>query len=228
MRRRRWRRRLAGLVTLLALAGCDGLPGRPNPDDRPLLPSQVRAFNDLYGDNCAGCHGADGRFGVARPLNDPLYLALVDDASLRQIIALGVPRTTMPGFARQGGGFLTDEQVEALIREMRWRWGRPEQFRDVALPSYRGSGGDAARGRDVYGVFCAHCHGPDGRGTPKGGSVVDQAYLHLVSDQALRTAVIAGRADLGMPDYRGNVPGRPMLSQEVTDVVAWVAAGGQP
>jgi mono/diheme cytochrome c family protein len=220
---------LVALVAAAMVAGCDRLPGRPRLEDRPILPSEVRAFDDLYGQNCSGCHGAGGRLGPARPLNDPLYLALVDDAGLRQIIALGVPGTGMPGFAQGGGGFLTDAQIDALIREMRWRWGRPEQFKDVALPAYRGGGdGDAARGRDAYAVFCASCHGPDGRGTAKGGSVVDRAYLALASDQALRTAVIAGRPDLGMPDFRGAAPGRPMSAQEVSDVVAWLVAGRRP
>jgi cytochrome c oxidase cbb3-type subunit 3 len=225
---RRWKQViLAGVATLTAL-GCDRLPGRPNPDQRPILPTQVRAFSELYDQNCAGCHGADGRLGAARPLNDPLYLALVDDDTLRGIIGLGVARTAMPGFSVKGGGFLTDEQVDVLIREMRWRWGRPEQFKDVALPPYRGTGGDAVRGRESYGVFCAGCHGPDGRGTPKGGSIVDHAYVALVSDQNLRSAVIAGRTDLGMPDYRKAVSGRAMSAQEITDVVAWLAGHRAP
>lgn len=227
MRHRPWTQGLlAGLVALIAL-GCDGLPGRPNPDQRPILPSQVRAFSELWDQNCSGCHGADGRWGAARPLHDPLYLAVVDDGTLRQIIGFGVPRTAMPGFSQKGGGFLTDEQVDVLIREMRWRWGRPEQFKDVALPPYRGAGGDPARGREAYGVYCASCHGPDGRGTPKGGAVVDRAYVALVSDQALRSAVIAGRPDLGMPDFRKDAE-RPMAVQEIADVVAWLAGHRAP
>jgi membrane fusion protein (multidrug efflux system) len=35
---------------------------------------------------------------------------------------------------------------------------------------------------------------------------------------------IAGRPELGAPDWRGNVPGKPMSDQEVTDVVAWLAS----
>lgn len=218
---------LAGLAALSAL-GCDRLPGRPNPDERPMLPSQVRAFGELYAENCSGCHGADGRLGAARPLNDPLYLALVDDDTLRRIIGLGVARTAMPGFSLKGGGFLTDAQVDILIREMRWRWGRPEQFKDVALPPYRGAGGDPTRGREAYRVYCGSCHGEDGRGTPKGGSVVDRAFVTLVSDQALRSAVIAGRPDLGMPDYRKVAPNRVMSAEEIGDVVAWLAGHRAP
>jgi len=36
--------------------------------------------------------------------------------------------------------------------------------------------------------------------------------------------VITGKAELGAPDWRGNVPGKPMSDQEITDVVAWLAS----
>jgi mono/diheme cytochrome c family protein len=84
--------------------------------------------------------------------------------------------------------------------------------------------GDAKRGGGSFAMFCARCHGADGSGGPGAGSIVDSAYLPLVSDQSLRTTVIAGRPDLGAPDWRGNVPGRPMSAEEVSDVVAWLAA----
>ena len=51
-----------------------------------------------------------------------------------------------------------------------------------------------------------------GGAAPKGGSVVDASYLALVSDQYLRTTVIAGRTDLGMPDWREYVKGQPMTA----------------
>jgi hypothetical protein len=46
----------------------------------------------------------------------------------------------------------------------------------------------------------------------------------LISDQGLRTIVITGRPDFGAPDWRGNVPGRPMTDQEISDVVAWLSS----
>jgi len=36
--------------------------------------------------------------------------------------------------------------------------------------------------------------------------------------------VSAGRPDRGQPDWRGYIAGRPMSSQEVSDVVAWLAS----
>jgi cytochrome c oxidase cbb3-type subunit 3 len=223
-------------LVLLALAGCDAMPGRPRQSDRPVLPSEVTAFTALYGQHCAGCHGADGRLGAARPLNDPLYLALVPQERLRQIIAQGVPGTAMPAFAASAGGALTEAQIEALSNDMLRRWGQPSTVKGLALPPYDAteaaaegvSRGDPERGRAVYAVACAGCHGADGRGGGQGGSVVDAAYLALVSDQALRTAVIAGRTDLGMPDWRGNVPGQPLTPQQIVDVVSWLASHRVP
>jgi hypothetical protein len=53
---------------------------------------------------------------------------------------------------------------------------------------------------------------------------VDSSYLALVSDQALRTTIIVGIPELGAPDWRGDLPGKPMSSKEISDVVAWLAS----
>jgi mono/diheme cytochrome c family protein len=159
------------------------------------------------------------------PLANPVYLALVDDASLRQVIAQGVPGTAAPPFSQRAGGELTDEQIGVLITGIRQRWARPEAVAGATLPPYAGDGaGDAARGRDVYAASCQSCHGPDGGGSAKVGSIIDPSYLALVSDQALRTLVIAGRPDFGHPDWRGYPSGQPLTPRQVSDVVAWLAA----
>lgn len=219
-------------IAAFVLAGCDAMPGRPSAADREVLPSQVTSFVALYGRHCAGCHGADGRLGAARPLNDPLYLALVPADRLWTIIAQGVPGGMTHAFAAGAGGPLTDAQIQILVREMRAQWGRPGEVRDLQLPPYstadsarsESAPGSPQRGMAVYAEACARCHGPEGKGGPNGGSVVDPAYLALVSNQALRTAVIAGRPDLGMPDWRGPAAGRPLTPQQVSDVVAWLAS----
>jgi cytochrome c oxidase cbb3-type subunit 3 len=223
-------RRLQAAMSILAAmaslaAGCDSLPGRPRESDRPLRPSQVTDFAVLYRDACAGCHGMDGRFGAALPLAHPVYLALVDDEALRRVIANGVPRTSMPPFARRAGGTLTDARIDVLIAGMRQRWAQPDAIGKARPPAYAAeSPGDAARGAAVYEAHCASCHGHDGTGGPKTGSIVDRAYLALASGQALRTLVIAGRPDLGHPDWRGDGRRAPMTADEVSDVVAWLLA----
>ena len=220
-------------VAVSTFAGCDSLPGRPDVAKREVVPAEVTAFDALYRRNCAGCHGADGRLGAARPLNDPVYLALVPADRLRAIIRDGVRGTSMPAFGTGAGGELPDAQVEALTQGMLTRWGRPEAVQGATLPPYeaiRRAPDPAApeRGAAVYVRACAQCHGPEGRGGPKGGPIVDPTYLALVSDQSLRTTVITGRADLGKPDWRGDIPGSPLTADEITDVVAWLAAHRQP
>jgi cytochrome c oxidase cbb3-type subunit 3 len=227
-------RALAAMIAIAILGsdtGCPRLPGKPMEKDRWKPPSQVTDFRQLYSQNCAGCHGADGRLGAARPLNDPLYLAFAGADVLRQVTAKGVPGTTIPGFAQPAGGNLTDRQIDLLVEEMIARWGRPEDlpkdFKDVALPPYRleaAVAGDPQRGAAAYQTYCSRCHGAGGGGGPSGGSIIDPNYLTLVSDQSLRTTIVAGRSDLGMPDWRGYLSGRPMSVQEISDVVAWLSS----
>jgi cytochrome c oxidase cbb3-type subunit 3 len=189
---------------------------------RPLRPN---AGDVLYGANCAGCHGADGRGGAARGLADLVFLRIADDAAIRRVTADGVPGTAMPAFAKQSGGSLTDEQIDAIIRGIRSWTNAGAAATELNPPPYSTStAGDAKRGADVYATFCSRCHGADGRGGPQASSIVDASYVSLVSNQGLRTTVIAGRPDLGAPDWRGDVPGRPMSSGEVSDVVAWLSA----
>jgi len=196
----------------------------------------------LYAENCAGCHGANGRGGAAIALANPVYLAIVEERLMRATIADGVRGTSMPAFAQRAGGMLTEKQIDALVDGIQSRWSRPAALAGATPPSYAAtSAGDIHRGEAVYQMFCQSCHGADGRGGSKGSAITNDSFLALTSDQALRTMVIAGRPELGAPDWRGNasgpalssVEGRPMSEQEVTDVVSWiashrVAAPGQP
>jgi cytochrome c oxidase cbb3-type subunit 3/ubiquinol-cytochrome c reductase cytochrome c subunit len=216
---RRVRRVGAGAFCLwLALSGCDRPPGKPDPASPPADP-----FASVWGEHCGGCHGADGGSGPARNLDDPLYWAIAVDEDVLAATRSGVPGTAMPAFGRAAGGPLTEPQLAELVAAMRTRWARPERWAGVELPGYRGAGGSAARGAGVFGAFCADCHGADGSGGERGGSVVDGSYLRLASRQALRLAVICGRSDLGAPDWRG-MGTRPMTGREIDDVVAWLGA----
>src|SRR5882724_13252032 len=219
---------LAGIISLFLLMGCDArLPGKPTEAERWRAPADVSDFGELYTQNCAGCHGSDGKLGAARSLNDSLYLSFIPDDALKQVISQGRNGTNMPAFSQQAGGTLTDRQIELLVSGMRAAWARQDDFKGVQLPSYSASGsGSTASGANAYQTYCASCHGSDGAGG-SAGSIVDPDFLNLVSAQGLRTTVVVGRADMGKPDWRGNVPGHPMSAQEISDVVAWLAAHRQ-
>jgi cytochrome c oxidase cbb3-type subunit 3 len=220
----RFAARLA-LLALLAGCGSRGLPGRPKPGDEVQRPGEVLDFTVLYGSNCAGCHGPDGRGGASVELGDAVYLALVPDAVLLRVMAEGVQGTAMPAFAQSAGGMLTDAQVASLVHGMRTRWARPDVLGGASPPPYAAeAAGQAGAGAQAFSVFCASCHGADGRGGARGSSILDGTYLALVSDQHLRTTVLVGRPDLGAPDWRSDVQGRPLSASEVSDVVAFLAS----
>jgi mono/diheme cytochrome c family protein len=211
-------------VAVLQVTACSH-SGKPAPGPEVPRPDSVLDPVVLYSQNCAGCHGADGRKGAAMDLSDPVYLTIVDDDTLRTTISKGRPGTAMSAFAQKEGGMLTDKQVNAIIRGIRERWGKSNVLVNVAVPVYAAkTSGSSQQGQAVYGTYCESCHGESDKGGPKAGSVTNPSYLSLISDQGLRTIVIAGRPDFGAPDWRGNVPGRPMSEQEISDVVAWLAA----
>jgi mono/diheme cytochrome c family protein len=207
------------------LSGCDFSHGKPAKGSETLAPDEVLEFGALYGQNCAGCHGAEGRGGAAIALGDPVYLGISDETAMRKVIANGASGTSMPAFAQSAGGMLTNKQIDVITTGIRSRWSRAGILDGTNPPSYASkSTGDARRGEAVYKTYCESCHGPEGQGGPKGSAITNDSFLALVSDQGLRSTVIAGRPELGAPDWRGNVPGKPMSDQEVTDVVTWLAS----
>ena len=220
-------RRLKSIFATASLAvlivGCDSAPGKPTQADLPLRPTNVTDFATLYGDSCAGCHGADGKSGAAIAMNNPVYLAIIDDASMHRVIADGVSGTAMPPFAQSSGGSLTDQQIDIVIAGIRKSWAGAPGSAEGAPPYSSSAAGDSNRGAQVYSSTCQSCHGPDGKGGSTGGSVVDASYLSLVSNQYLRTIVIAGRPELGHPDWK-HYAAQPLTAEQVSDVVAWLAS----
>ena len=215
---------LAVLVAFF-LASCSSQLAKPKGDSEVLAPSEIVDFEALYAQNCAGCHGAEGRGSAAIALANPVYLAIADDVAIRKVIANGVNGTSMPAFAQSAGGMLTDAQIDLISKEIRSRWSPPGILNGVELPPYVSKlTGNAQRGQAAYQVYCESCHGPGGRGGQKASAITNDSFLALISDQGLRTLVIAGRPELGAPNWREYVPGKPMSDQEVTDVVAWLAS----
>ena len=74
----------------------------------------------LYGERCSGCHGADGKGGVApegvnapRNFRDAAFQASRSDEQLKQAIRKGVG--AMPGF----GNLFSELDLQGLVRKIR-------------------------------------------------------------------------------------------------------------
>ena len=219
------------VVTAFALCGCNGISKPVRMDPEVVRPDDVLGFSTLYKTNCAACHGENGKNGPAISLNNPVYLGVAGEGNLREVTAKGVSGKLMPSFSKSVGGMLTDRQIDSLVHGM-MAWSKPDLLAGVDVPPYRATlAGDAARGQQAFATFCARCHGTGGAGSAgdikngagKVGSIVDGSYLALISDQGLRSIVIAGLPDEGMPDWRAYGP-QPLNDQQITDIVAWLAS----
>ncbi|MBV8816209.1 MAG: c-type cytochrome [Verrucomicrobia bacterium] len=212
-------------ASLLVLSGCDRLPGKPKESDRWQPAEANKDFKSLFAMNCRACHGDEGVIGPSISVLDPFYATIVPGDVLKKVIAEGIPRTGMPGFARSSGGELTDEQVEILVNGIK---ARGNTQKEDNLPPYSAPLGNAGHGSEVFNQDCAGCHGQLGQGGKNGGSVVEPDYLRLVSDQYLRSVIVAGRPELGMPNSQKQPKGPPMSSEDISDVVAWLVSHRQP
>jgi mono/diheme cytochrome c family protein len=91
------------------------------------LASEERALvstgEQLWGLNCASCHGVNGE-GVSAPaLNSQQFLTSVTDEQIHGIVAGGIPGTSMPAWWNEFGGPLTDQQIAAVVAFLR-SWGK--------------------------------------------------------------------------------------------------------
>ena len=207
---------------MVGLSSCDQLPGKPKESDRWQPPEAEKNFQVLFQDNCRACHAGETNIGASISMRDPLYLAVIPHDVLHKVTAGGIPGTTMPAFAKAKGGELTDEQVDIIVNGI-FDWGKSASITQTNLPPYSAPLGDANHGSEVYNRFCASCHGQVGE-NGKAGSILQPDYLQLVSDQYLRSVTIAGRPELGMPNYLNLVPNQPMSGQDIADIVAWLAS----
>jgi mono/diheme cytochrome c family protein len=202
---------------LLVLVACEP-PGRPQFEAER---AETTDFAILFTLNCAGCHGVEGKNGPGRILNDPLYLAVIPRETLKQVVIHGRPGTAMPPWEKSEGGPLTMRQIDALVDGIEKNWAKPAQFSNAQMPPYTADQqGNSDSGRKLFLRNCFMCHGPGA----KIGPVADPTYLSLVSNQMLRTSIIVGRPDLGMPDYRNLKLGKPLANHDIADLVAFLAS----
>ena len=211
----------AAFALLVLLSACTP-PGKPKPNEYGNENRmQITDFRTLYTNNCAGCHGDNGMNGPARILNDAVYLSIIPREEMRRILVYGRSGTAMPAWAISQGGPLTDKQINILVDGIYSNWSRGASAAQGGAPVYSGSSkGDVNHGKQLFTRDCFMCHG-------KGaaiGPVTSPAYLSLSSNQMIRTSIIVGRRDLGMPNYQILNAGRPLNDQDITDLVAYVAS----
>jgi mono/diheme cytochrome c family protein len=167
-------------------------------------PGEVRASlgdprigQSYYQGLCANCHGARGSGGIGNRLNSPSFLAIAPDRFLAETIIHGRPGTAMPSWKS-----LSAEAVSDILATIRLWQAEPPTFQEVkaemkAEPRKRLAG----EGREIYGLYCASCHGREG----EGGIGLDLStpdLLRVVDDRFLYRTIVEGRPATAMPAWR--------------------------
>jgi cytochrome c oxidase cbb3-type subunit 3 len=167
-------------------------------------PQALRAGRVLFIDNCAGCHGREGRGNVALgapDLTDRDWLYGGDGKTILASILEG--RTgIMPPFADK-----TSQEIRDLANYVLSLSGRTHD----SLRAYFGKPAFAP---------CAACHGAEGKGNPALGSpdLSDRIWLHGDSIDDIMATIRNGRTGV-MPAWRDRLG-----EDNAALVAAWVYA----
>jgi len=153
--------------------------------------SAMSAAHNIFGNNCAQCHGSDGRGAKGFPnLTDGDWLYGGD------------PDTLMATISNGRNGIMPAQ--EAIL-------GSSEAVGDVVeyVLSFSGreaSAERAARGKEKFAVVCAACHMPDGTGMKALGApnLTDDVWIYGGDRETIRYAIVNGRNNQ-MPAQLGNL-----------------------
>ena len=217
---------LLGVIVAGACLQACGKISATDPDDTVVV-SLPQAAMTNYAENCSACHGANGVNGAARQLADANYLASVGRESLINITTNGVPGGFCPGSGPASLAHWNPKQVADFVDGMLEAWGKNGVALSIPWSVKLSPAGSASSGQAVYAAACQSCHGaPNFKGVTAAGSVTDPNYLRLITDQGLRSAILFGRPDRGMPGWSGPFPhqaaDRKLSSQEISDVVVYL------
>lgn len=176
----------------------------------------------LYSRNCASCHGENGNGGIGVPLALPSFQAGISDDYLRKTIVLGRPGRVMPAFAS-----LSRAEVDAIVSHIR-SWNRGPS---VSYPR-RPVKGDPVHGKQLFGQYCATCHGANGEGA-KGTGVTfsrprdlpimapalnNAGFLAASSDAMIKATLMNGRSGTPMISFLK----QGLAEKDINDIVSHV------
>ena len=88
------------MLVATLLVSCGAPPGQPHADSVTLAPNEVVEFAALYTDNCAACHGVDGK--GRGPAASALKTAPADLTTIAERNRGAFPRALIADFVANG------------------------------------------------------------------------------------------------------------------------------
>ena len=170
----------------------------------PALMRHVRdTGRTLFADNCAVCHGTEGKGGPGFPnLAAGSWLWGGTPEAIAETIRVGINGTAkdtrtaqMMAFGRDG--VLQREQVVAVVSYVRSLSGQKlTEAEQARVPA----------GKEVFAANCAACHGPEGKGMHDLGApdLTDAHWIYGGDEQSVLNSVHGGRQG-HMPSWEGRL-----------------------
>lgn len=166
-------------------------------------PEAVQLGRNLFQNNCATCHGSDGRGARGFPnLTDSAWLYGGNPEQIEASISNG-RNGVMPAL----GAVLGDDGLNDVVAH---------------VLSLSGAGAANENGALKFGQMCAACHGVDGSGNQLLGapSLNDDAWLYGGTEADVREIVMQGRMN-SMPPQSGT-----LTPDQIRTLVAYVLSMG--
>lgn len=139
----------------------------------------MAAASNIFGNNCATCHGSDGRGAIGFPnLTDDKWLYGGDPDTILASISNG-RNGIMPPHEPIIGAEGVDQVTEYVL----------------TLSGLEADAEKAAAGAEHYKTTCIACHGADGTGNPMLGApnLTDDHWLHGGTREAIHDTIANGR-----------------------------------
>ncbi|MQX61668.1 cytochrome-c oxidase, cbb3-type subunit III [Sinorhizobium meliloti] len=161
--------------------------------DEQLMETVRSTGHQLFGDNCAVCHGVDGKGRSNYPdLTDDDWLWGGGPEDIAQTLRVGINTRHPESRVAQMPSFGRDQMLER------------NQVRDVAAYVYSLTNPGYSRpenigrieaGREVFLTTCAACHGEDARGSREVGApnLTDAYWIYGGTMQGIIESVHGGR-----------------------------------
>ncbi len=176
------------------------LPADDILQDPELMARVTGTAHQIFGDNCAGCHGNDAAGGPAFPsLIDTAWLWGGGTETVMETLRVGINSThpdtryaQMLAFGRDG--ILPRDDIRLVIDYV-------QSLSGTAAPADR-----IAAGGEIFANNCAACHGENGHGDTDLGApdLSDAFWIYGGDDKTLFETIWGGRQGW-MPSWEGRL-----------------------
>ena len=175
-----------------------------------------------YTANCAACHQPDGagRPGVAPNIRNRNFLAIAGDDFIKETVRKGRPGTAM--VQRPD---LSDHALNNIIAYLRSVGDQNAPKVEVDPSMDLAARGNSTDGHQKFAVYCAACHGAEGKGYAVGGSgpaIGLTGFLSIASDDYIFKTLKHGRAGTAMRPFLGARGLANLNDQDAFDIIAYL------